>query len=520
MIPSPARNRQWLPPAMILLIGVCYAVISSSLSYLGDDLAYFTRSKEYAGGRFYLFYKLVAGVWTGSNGRLQNVICPAMFQYLPGVCVWALNGAMTALLFFMTVKWSGVRSTWGRLSVITVMTVTLPWWDMFLLYVVSVGYVWNMAIVLSFLWLFLECRRLPGSVWGKIGLAFLSFLAGGMHEASAVPLAVSLAVYLYFTGRFRDIGSPRRWMLGGGALGLLYCIASPAIWSRLGSESAADGEWWWLLCHSSSLVILLVLVMAAAWIWRRDAVRRLVPTPWSVMVMMSLMSLPIVVAGGIVGRAGFFGQVSALIAVCQLLRLMWPGLRVNKILNVALSVVLSAALAFHYIQFTRVQLRLNDEVRSALNDYSKSPDGAVYLDFTNEPDLPWYLLRKTRGVPDEDDFYLTTSITRCLGTADRPFTVLPSGLREADIDTLTADLPVGKGYVTLRTLGREMPDSGGRRLISAPGVPDSIAVPLPVGRPAAQKRDGKPATVSDSASAQPRRVWYVTARDFDPSGSY
>lgn len=255
--------------------------------------------------------------------------------------------------------------------------------------------------------------------------------------------------------------------------------------------------WWHLLLVSSYFVLLLIVAVAVVWIFRRDIVKRLAATPWSIFALMAVLSLPIVVVGGIVGRSGFFGQVPAIIALALLLKELAPGVKMPRTAAVVITVALTVGLVVHYVEFTRWQLQMSREVKTAISDYLNSPTGAVYLDFTNEPDTPWYLLRKTRGVPDEDDFYLSTSLTRWLGTPDRPFTVLPSALKGINPDTLSADLPLPSGYVTLRSLGTEMPDAAGRRLITSTQGCDSIAVPIPA-----------------------TRAYYVTAHDLDPSGSY
>ncbi len=503
-MPSSTTRRpgvRLLPALLIVLIGVCYAIITSTLGYLGDDLAYFTRSLPYAGERFYLFPKFAAAVWTGANGRLQKLVAVCMFQFTPGVLVYLLNGAITVLLFWFVLKWSRVRSVAAQTCVVALVAFALPWWDVFLLFVVNIGYCWAMAMALVALWYLFEYQGDIKSGFLKVLLALVGVLAGGMHEACGVPLCFAVAVYLLWSGRWRGMASYRKWILGGMALGVLYTLLSPALWMRAGGESEPDGPWWLLLGYSSYFVGLLIVAVAVVAVWRKEVIAKLIHTPWSVFVIMALASLPIVVMGGIVGRAGFFGQVSALIALCWLCREAMPEFSLSRGVGMVLAGVVAVAVGVHYVEFTRYQLRLNAEVAQAVEAYKVSADGAVYMDFTNEPDMPWYLLRKTRGVPDEDDFYLSTTMTRYLGAPERPFTVLPEALRGVDADTLTRDLPLPKGYVTRRLLGQEMPESEGRRLItsphSAPWMPDSIAVPLPGGR-----------------------AWYVTARDLDPSGSY
>jgi len=491
------RPIQLLPAIVIVAIGACYLVISSSLSLLGDDLSFFKRTEPYAGSDFYLFYKHIAGMWFWSNGRLQNIITPALFQYVPPVVLWIVNASAVVLLFFMVEKWCSLRSAASQLAIVCVLAFGLPWWDMFLLFDVNIGYTGGMGLALLALWFFFRKRPLPQSFCVKSALFLLGIVASGMHEALGLPLCLSLSAYLYFSSGFARIDPARKWMLTGIVIGTLYCALAPGIWMRMGSDWVDDGPWWKLLPVSSYFVIVLIPAVVAVWFWRRDVILRLLRTPWSVFAMMSLMSLPIVAAGGIIGRSGFFGQVSAIIALVLLLKESAPDFKLSRKCTAIVASLLAFVLLVHYLEFTRYQLRMNREVRAAVSGYLASPTGAVYMDYTNEPDLPWYVLRKTRGVPDADDFYLCTSLTKWIGTPERPFTVLPSALKGLDPDTITSDLRVGNGYVTLRTPGREMPDAAGRRLIERSGRPDSIAVPIPCSR-----------------------AYYVTERDLDPSGSY
>ncbi len=492
---SPVRR---LPATVIVVIGVCYLLISSSLSFLGDDLSFFKRTEPYAGSNFYLYYKHVAAMWFGSNGRLQNVIAPALFQYVPPVVLWIVNASAVGLLFFMVLKWCSQRSAAAQLAVMCVVAFGLPWWDMFLLFDVNIGYTGGMALALLALWLFFREEPLPQSFCVKSALFLLGTIASGMHEALGLPMCLSLFACLYLSGGCSRLDAARKWMLAGIIVGTLYCSLSPGIRSRIGDDGwVNDGPWWKLLLVSSYFVLMLIAAVVAVRFRRRDVIRRLSRTHWSVFVMMSLLSLPIVAVGGIIGRSGFFGQVPAVIALVILLREQARDFRLSRPFSVILASFLALVLLIHYLEFTRYQLRMNREVRAAISGYLASPTGAVYMDCTDEPDLPWYVLRKTRGVPDADDFYLCTSLTKWIGTPGRPFTVLPSALKELDPDTLTSDFQVGDGYVTLRTPGREMPDAAGRRLIERSGRPDSIAVPIPGSR-----------------------AYYVTERDLDPSGSY
>ncbi len=491
----PRRLYEALPAAVVVLIGVCYVLISSTVSLQGDDLDIAMSSSWVSGRHFWLFPRYCARFWLFVNGRLQNVLAPFFFQYVPPAALWVCNGVFTALLFWMAVRCAELRSVAGRMLMIALLAFTLPWWDVFLLFDVAIGYCWGSAIALMFLYAFLNVRHLPSGRWMRAALMLLSLLAGGMHESLFFSLACGLCAYLIINREWTGLGRDRRWMLAAFCLGGLYAVSSPGIWGRLAGERIVDGPWWQLLLVSSfyCLVLLgLVIFLAIAAPARLKALCR---GPWVAYAVAALASLPVVAVGGIVGRPGVYGQVFALVAIALWARkaVPFPAGRPGAVV----ALVLTAALAFHYGEFLRYQWQVGAEQKRALELYADSPDGTVYMDYTSDLDIPWWVLRKTRGVPDEDDFYINYIYTCHLGDTTKVWRVLPAELAHLPADSLTDGRRVGRGRVALTPRGQEAKLGFGSLLVTAPGQPDSVAVPI-------------------TGTA----AYYLAPRDYDPSGSW
>lgn len=497
MTPASTLRRLYclLPAAVVLFIGVCYVIISSAISPQGDDLG-IAQDFAWATGRdFYQFPRQCARFWMSVNGRLQNVLYPLLYHFAPRAALWVCNGAFTALLFWMTLRCSGLRSAAARMLMIALVAFTLPWWDVFLLFDVAIGYCWGTAIALAFLYLLYNVGTLPRGLWAQAGLMLLSLIAGGMHEALFVSLACGIGAHTLIHRSWRSLGPVRLRMLCAFALGGLYAISSPGIWGRLGGGWIVDGEWWELLLISSFYVLALGAIIIYMAIFSRRRLRVLCGGEWTVYAVSALVSLPVVAVGGIVGRPGMFGQVFALVAIALWARQALP--RPSAWAQVAAASVLAVAVVAHYCEFARYQLRVGSELRQALALYGQSPDGTVYMDYTSDLDMPWWLLRKTRGVPDEDDFYINYMYTCILGDTARVWRVLPAELAGAPADSLLEGRPAGRGRVTLRPGGEEAYLGFGSRIITQPGRPDSVAVPI-----------------------TGTQAYYLTPRDYDPCGSW
>ena len=212
----------------------------------------------------------------------------------------------------------------------------------------------------------------------------------------------------------------------------------------------------------------------------RPKVARLLRSPMLILLTASVLSMVIGLWSGIVGRSGWFAQLFALIVALRVVSGRYPWL-FNHI-TATVATLLSLA---YYLTLDIYQSRLNDEYTRFLDGYTKSPDGAVFLDYTRDSGLPYWILGRTRGVPDPDDVHLLNQMALyyrsdaqwpvVLPTEAEPY--LPLGRRTVRLtngDLLTPELPEG----TITTL---MPREGLAVPIADVDGKPMVAQPLPGG---------------------------------------
>ncbi len=436
-----------LPAALIIFIGVVYVFVSFYMPLTGDDLGYrhyFLQDCTSLDSLIY-HYKLH---WHWSNSRLADLLNPLPLAIMP---LWAnalCCGACTALMFWMIVKWcqgSHRPSLLWSLAVIAAAAFTLRWDALWMEFVTQYNYVWATAFCLAALWLAISRRPL---VWWKLvpALGFCA-LAAGMHEASGCTAALGLVVYAALN--FRRMAW-RNWLMilfiCGGAV---FTLLAPGNYRNMDALLEPDSLQA-ILAGSGFYVLILAAVTLYMLIADRKRLVALIYSPWLIFALAAFSSLFFMIIARYAGRPGWFGQVFALMALVRWARsydIHVRSAQLTKVVAIGLAVVVGA----HYTALAVWQARLGTETRRALELYSKSADGTIYFDYTNEPALPWYLLRKTHGVPDADDTYYTFRISSILG-GGKPFVVLPEALKNIHLQSLSEPLRVGEAIVATEQL--------------------------------------------------------------------
>ena len=130
--------------------------------------------------------------WLENNSRLGDMLNPLVLNLAPGWLRAAAAGVGAGGFFFGAMACARWRSP---ALLFTLMVFCLPWASLWMEHVCMINYVMSSALAFGCLWLLLECKT------GKVrtvmlwaGLPFF-FIAGGMHEALGLPLALSLVVY-------------------------------------------------------------------------------------------------------------------------------------------------------------------------------------------------------------------------------------------------------------------------------------------------------------------------------------
>ncbi len=129
------------------------------------------------------------------------------------------------------------------------------------------------------------------------------------------------------------------------------------------------------------------------------------------------------------GRTGWFAQVFALIALFQIISRL--DLAISLKFKLPVGVILSICIIFHYLALVWWQIKVGTEAEKAIELYKNSSTGIIFMDYLNEPQLPWYLLNKTHGVPDDDDTYYRYRISRHYGNG-KNLVILPTTTENLD----------------------------------------------------------------------------------------
>ena len=482
-------------------IGLVYAWLGAGLAFIGDDIGYYTSATAYIDGHLWK-YPLWAGAhFLFTNGRMANLISPIFYHILPQWVFCIANGAAYAAFYYLIARmlpW-GRRTLTARLAVMAFVAFTFPWWDVFMLFIVALNYLWTAVVVLLFLAALYKYEYAPlGAIQRWALLAFAVF-AGWMHEAAGLPLAGALVVYAAWVKGWHTVSPARRGMIVAFCAGAAAGMLSPAMWHRIFMDKIPDDTPLGLVVKSCWIGCALVVAVAILWCARREKVKGLLRGPFCVFFLATCASMCIVAAGGILWRSGFFAQVFAVLAFAWWLRP--KGAVIPRVAAAATSTALIGAIVFHFGSFCFYQTKMNAELSEALSGYAADPSQQLTRPYHNEPDIPWHVLRKTRGVPDTDDFYLLSTVTANYPGLDDP---RPFGCFYAPKAPVAADTIFPATFI---------PEGGGRYIDSLP----EGAMPL---RDSAGRFsvivDGKEQVVTPLSDGR----YFINLRDLDPSGSY
>lgn len=446
---------EWLPWGAILIIGCAYALMSFYMPLTGDDLS------------FAAIYHNLEATWKGipivlrrhwleMNNRMGDMLTVILFG-TASLPVWALlNGAGSAGFFIAAMKaWSGKGQTALRMIFISLLSFTLPWATLWMEFCTQVNCVWAAACGITAVIIAFYGNPRASAAWRWLMLPFC-LIAGWMHEAQGVPLACGVIFYLLLSPFRKEASTVRILSAIAIITGGLMHLLSPVIYAR--SAQPLIEPWWRIIALSAFwVIVLIILTVWTAW-KRKDVFTGLIRSPWSIFFASALAGVPVMLAAGFSGRPGWFAEVNALIAIFLMAdRLGW---RLHGKFSTLVSVTLFLCLAFHYVEVARWQRQLGLETRQFISRLHASPDGVIYLDYTPDSDLPWWLLRKVHGVPDaDDDGYLMASAKAYSG--GKPIVVLPEKAREIDFPSFRGTRFVGRFILS----DRRLPGVADRRIL-------------------------------------------------------
>lgn len=414
------------------------------MPYSGDDLAHMVTMGEYFEThpvwRYPFFF---VGHWLDTNGRLADKINPILFLTLPH---W-INALIAALsipsMMWIVFKHCRFNSNHITASVValSVMVFALPWWDSMQAYVCIYNYIIATLLPLLFLYILQRQKDKTSPHWlMRWGCYLFSLIAGMMHEAIGVPLACGLIAYQIMAGAWKGLAKVQRGMVVSFMCGVAWGFFAPSLWSRLGQNTTPDDPLFILLLKSDSIALLLLVVIAIGMCFAktRKLIMEAARTPWVIFAVAAIASMCFSAMSGIVGRSGWFAQVFAIIAIFR-----WitdHNYKINRKLGATITTILITLIVVHYVGFARYQVKVGEEFDDVVSLYQKSTDGVVLYDVTPDNEIPWWVLNKTRGVPDADDLYLKSAFAQFYKT-DNPqwLKVIPTDFQRVDA-TAIADL--------------------------------------------------------------------------------
>lgn len=427
----------YLPSFIILAIGIIYVLLYMDMPLLDDDLVYsadFTR--KFGDMPVFGALRKMRGHWLDINGRFADMSNVVYLNLMPHWLLAVACGVMTALYLWMIDLWSFGRRAGVvtlRVAVIAVVMLTFAWWDSFMLFVMQFNYIWTTACVLAFLYILLRTdwadRR-----YAKWPLAFLALISGWTHEVCGPAVSFGLLVYLLLNRSvWRRWSGASRLMVIAFFVGAFLTVASPGLYSRIDylSDKATDDSYLVLFFKNNYYVILFALVTAVVSIVNPKKIKMLAATDWIVFAMAAISSAIVNPVGGIVGRPGWFAQTFAVIAMVRML-MSCRLPRMPKTVASTLTALMLAAVAFNLGAFLCWQTKMERQTNDILNRFKNNPREFIYMDYIRHSDVPWYVLCKTKGVPDENDRGVLGAEMRFHGDNTCQPVILPEKLRGFD----------------------------------------------------------------------------------------
>lgn len=440
---------------MILFIGIAYAFMGFYMPPLGDDLGFY-HSFDSQNDCWYAYPRYMYRHWIWSNARMADMLTPIGLYFMPQWLRAITYGIVTALLYYVIIRLCGktkVPCYLRNILIIALISFTFRWDAIWMEFCATYNYVWGAVFALTAIGLILKHKTCPNAWYWWISALFC-FIASAMHEASGLPLAIGLMLYFIVTGAFKRFSTAEKVMSLFFIAGGIFTMTSPASYSRVGymlqPESSID-----MLLFSAGYVIIMVLL--SCWMAYKDKslFYGRIRSPWIIFASGALISTGFMLLSQYGGRTGWFAQIFALIAIFQILNRL--SISIPSKISIPVSIILSLSIIFHYSELMIWQKRLGTEARQAIALYEKSKDGIIYMDYTNEPELPWYLLRKTHGVPDEDDTYYRYRMSKHYGHG-KPLVILPTECKNLDWHKIKGRLLFGDRLIQFEPMGNTYDD--------------------------------------------------------------
>lgn len=450
-----------LPAVTVVLITVFFFVVYVFMPYSGDDLAYLGAFHGLNGTPtgYYdavsdFFPRWVARHWVYVNGRFANNLFALMGLWYPRMINSAIVSLAAGAMIYMTMRLSRLysRDVIWKMLLIAVMVFALPWWDSFMVYDVMFNYVVSSAILLGVVYIYyyrIDMIDKSSRIYLVLWCIFF-FVAGGMHEAASIPVLISTLIYMWLRNDFKGMSKNAKLVGISYTGGAMLCFLSPGIWMRFSTLAEPDDPLILLLLKSDIIPLLLFIVIGFNLTTKtgRNMLKDLSATPWLIFVMATFVSCLFSAVSGIVGRSGWFASIFALIALFNYIGKV--RFHINIYVVSVFSFIIFVAILFHYFEYAKWQIRMYGEVEEMTNLYREADNGIVYMDETRDTAVPWWVLNKTRGVPDADDYYQKLCFDEYYGGGKKKLVVLPAQLNGMDLRNIAESIILRNGDMLMK----------------------------------------------------------------------
>lgn len=445
-----------LPYIVIIAIGICSFLFSLDMSYIGDDLNHiFIYSDKYP--HWYERPLIIPFSWLAINGRFADMAYGILSLSIPKWLLAIISAAFETLFYLFILKLSGLRSNQVLLKLILIALVmfTFCWWDSFFLFIVKVNYLWTVTAILITSWFILfPGKKEANKKWSWFMIPF-ALIAGWGHEAAGAPVSLGFLVYFLICKDFKRYPLYNKLIMTSFVIGNILCLSSPGIWNRFGSERIPDDSMMMLLLKSSFYALILIMIIISLFLSKsgRNCISKLIHSYWIVFVIAGISQLAFIIAGGIVGRSGWFSQTYSIISILGIIHIITYNRRYEiRMYSRILSYAIFAVLLFHEIGICRLQMRANKQLISCEKKFCQSTDGIVFADPIQRNQFPWWALNKNKACVDNDDFWMIKVYDHRIGQNQKRYRLLPKVL-----ETFTsADLKgkdiirIGNGFVSAK----------------------------------------------------------------------
>ena len=412
-----------LPLSLILLIGIAYTLMGFWIPPVGDDLGFIDSFKS-QDDCWYAFPRYMYRAWLWNNARMADMLNPIGYVFMPQWLKAVSNGVVVMLMYYMTVRLAcqfNRKSPFIPVLIISILTFAMRWDGIWMEYNTFYNYIWSSTFAMLSLG-FLFSRYSTSDKWYCWLMLPFCFIAAAMHEAMGLPLAASLVIMSIITPFYKNAGMIRKSVIIAMIAGGLFTLTSPGNFKRIGSMLQPEPVIQ-IVFGSAVFVVILLLLSAYLFVYRKPLLYNLLRSQWIVYAGIAVFSSMFMLLSGFGGRTGWFAQLFAIIAVFYVMARL--DFAVDKRIGWICSAILSCLVIYHIGMLAVWQRKLSEETREVIAEYRKSADGIVFFDYTRDPQLPWYLLRKNHGVPDDDDTYYRYRMRRHYG-GGKQLVVLPS----------------------------------------------------------------------------------------------